>query len=168
MRKLLLTLTITATLATASFGQKYVINKIQSDSINQHDLTLLRTAEDIYKSAIKKLNQQVFNLEAADDTVYNQQLWVAYANALGKVNESLLNQYLVNDTILVFEKNGNYYLGNDTLSFSIQDSQTELKRRYNRLVSKFGADKVNESRQGEALKNEYKLLVRYLNQLKEQ
>jgi len=53
MRKLLLTLTITAALATASFGQKYVINKVQSDSINQHDLVLLRTAEDIYKSAVK-------------------------------------------------------------------------------------------------------------------
>jgi hypothetical protein len=143
----------------------YVINKVVPDTIGTADLTFTKLVKQIGERAETQITNYKFRLETQGDTTYNEQVFDAYIAACNNLYNQVVNQYLVNDTLVVYVIDGFHYFENELMS--IEYSRLEVKDRFDTLAKRWGEDRVRDDRRGKALITQWQLLTNFLNQLKD-
>lgn len=151
-----------------SFSQKFVIQRVDSDSLSFEAKEIIRTVNAQFNVCKDLTDRAKFSTELSDqvDSLQYENVWDTYLIRLNNLRLLVIDQFKVSDTIQVTQIGDEYYLNADTLGLSIGEKKLLLKNRYLRLVKKYGQDKVDGDKRGVAIRDEYNLLVDYEKQLK--
>jgi hypothetical protein len=165
MKKLSL-IFILMSLSLIGVSQKFVIQRVNSDSISfeaKQIINSVNTQFDICKNITDKAK---FLVDSQSDSLQYENVWNGYLTQLNNLRLTVIDQFRVSDTTQVTQIGDEYYLNGDTLGLSIGERKLLLKNRYLRLVTKYGQDKVDGDKKGVAIRDEYNLLIDYEKQLK--
>lgn len=152
------------------FSQKFVIKRVDSDSISYEAGEIIRTVNAQFNICKDLTDRAKFSTELSDqiDSLHHENVWDGYLIQLNNIRLLVVDQFKVNDTTYVTQIGDEYYLNHDTLGLSISERKLVLKNRYQRLVKKYGQDKVDGDKRGVAIRDEHNLLVDYETQLQSQ
>jgi len=148
------------------FSQYYVTEETLPTDLNRPTIVLLKTIDVQLKRTEQQMTDFKFEMDNTFDSVYNETIIDTYINQLNNIRNAVYNQFLITDTIQVNYDGENWYLPNDLTG--IIEHRTELARKYNRLVDKWGKKLVDESPQGKALREEYMRFQKYYLELQKQ
>lgn len=151
---------------TDTTAVKFVTNRVINKQLTQPDTQFLNVALNYTARLEKTLNTIRLTADAQNDTLYNRNLQDIYMQKLNRLNNELLFECSVLDTVKVFEINGENYLNGELLS--LEDARKNINQTVKALKEKWGENVIETSEQAANLREQRRVINDYLKQIENQ